>query len=303
VIVVFGSINVDLVTTMARFPRSGETVVANHVSQAPGGKGANQSLAARRAGAKVKLIGVVGTDHFAKLALSLVDEAGVDVSAIRVGDTQTGNATILVDENGNNAIAVVAGANGSIDDLDVERAFVNLNTADVLLLQMEIPATPMRKLIDRAREKGVTTILNLAPYTDDAITLAPLADILILNEHEFTDLSVGLGLKGADLNDLLQSAHVHLQRTLVVTLGERGVIAKHGNQIYRAAGLPVSPVDTIGAGDTFCGYFAASLEAGNDFQTALDRAAAAGSLACLETGGQSGIPAIDDVLRAIGVAA
>jgi len=294
-ITVFGSINMDLIATTERLPKPGETVPGNGFATAAGGKGANQALAARRAGAAVRMAGAVGNDAFAAPALQLLDEAGTDLSAVRRVGEPTGTALILVGGDGENMIAVVPGANGTVTPADAEAAVAALAPGDTLMLQFEIPAASVETALVAARAKGVRTILNLAPLIADAARLGRLADIVIANETEFELLAGRQAMSAAEREAAMQSLHSETGQTLIVTLGGDGAVAMRDGVLSRAKGLVIEPVDTVGAGDTFCGYLAAGLDQGLEFSLALRRAAVAGSLACLKPGAQPSIPLAGDV--------
>jgi len=289
-ITVFGSINMDLIATTARLPKPGETVAGNGFATAAGGKGANQALAARRAGRTVRMAGAVGKDEFAAPALALLDDAGTDLAAVKRVEGPTGTALILVGGDGENMIAVVPGANGTINAADADAAIAAMDASDILMLQLEVPAPAVERALEAARKKGVRTVLNLAPLIADAARLGRLADIVIANETEFELLAGQENMTAGDREAALQRLHGETGQTLIVTLGADGVIAIRDGQLVRAKGLKIEPVDTVGAGDTFCGYLAASLDEGLDFEAALRRAAVAGSLACLKAGAQPSIP-------------
>ena len=294
-ITVFGSINMDLIATTTRLPKPGETVAGQSFTTAAGGKGANQALAARRAGSTVRMAGAVGEDGFAEPALALLKEAGVLLDTVRPVSDPTGTAIILVGGDGENMIAVVPGANGAVSAEDAEKSVGLLSERDILMMQMEVPAGAIETAFGLAKTQGTTTIFNTAPLTDDAIRLAGLADIVVSNETEFELLIGRSGLSADERVSEMQQMAERTGQTLVVTLGADGVVAIHKGQILRATGLKITPVDTVGAGDTFCGYLAASLDQGFDFAAALRRAAIAGSLACLKAGAQPSIPASDGV--------
>lgn len=289
-ITVFGSINMDLIATTDRLPKPGETVAGNGFSTAAGGKGANQALAAQRAGAAVRMAGAVGADAFAGEALALLSEAGADLSRVKRTAEPTGTAHILVGGDGENMIVVVPGANGAVTASDAQSAIGAQSAGDILMLQLEIPVSAVEEAFAVAKARGVRTIVNLAPLIPEAARLGRLADIVIANETEFELLAGQDGMSAADREAALLRLHKETGQTLIVTLGGDGVIAIRDGVMSRAKGLVIEPVDTVGAGDTFCGYFAASLDAGLDFDTALRRAAVAGSLACLKAGAQPSIP-------------
>lgn len=296
-ITVFGSINMDLVATTPRLPKPGETVSGTGFATAAGGKGANQALAAQRAGASVRMVGAVGQDSFAVPALTLLDEAGTDLSGVAHVEGPTGTALIMVGGDGENMIAVVPGANGTVHAAQAEAAVSDLNAGDSLMLQLEVPADAVKAALVAAKMRGVRSILNTAPLTAEAAELAKLADIIVSNETEFELLTGQKELDGATREALLLEMHRNTGQTLVITLGADGVIAAANGVLHRANGLKIEPVDTVGAGDTFCGYLAAALDAGRSFDQALRQAAVAGSLACLTAGAQPSIPLAADVSK------
>ncbi|PPJ48009.1 ribokinase [Rhizobium sp. KAs_5_22] len=298
-ITVFGSINMDLIATTPRLPKPGETVAGTGFSTAAGGKGANQALAARRAGSTVRMVGAVGRDEFADPALALLDEAGNDLSTVRRVDGPTGIAVILVGGGGENMITVVPGANGAVGEQEAKAAVAAMQPGDFLMLQLEVPAASVERALADAKARGVTTVLNIAPLTAEAARLGRMADIVIANETEFERLASRDGLNAAEREQTLMRLHKETGQTLIVTLGADGVIAARDSTLYRTLGLAIEPVDTVGAGDTFCGYLAAALDQGIAFEQALRRAAVAGSLACLKAGAQPSIPTVDEVERRV----
>ncbi|WEZ84739.1 ribokinase [Rhizobium sp. 32-5/1] len=294
-ITVFGSINMDLIATTARLPKPGETVTGTGFSTAAGGKGANQALAARRAGATVKMAGAVGSDSFADGALELLKSAGADLSLVKTASEPTGTAHITVGADGENVIIVVASANGTMSPDDAKAAVGTMATGDTLMLQLEIPADAVEAALDAAKQKGVTSIINIAPLTPEAARLGRKADIVVANETEFELLADAQDLTDAQREEAVRRLHEETGQTIIVTLGAQGVMAIRDGILHRAVGLKIEPVDTVGAGDTFCGYLAASLDAGLAFPDALRRAAVAGSLACLKPGAQPAIPVAAEV--------
>jgi ribokinase len=298
VIIVIGSINLDLIATVDRLPKPGETVPGGGFSTAPGGKGANQALAARRAGSEVRMVGSVGKDAFAQEALSLLAEGGVDLLSVREAHTATGIAVILVEESGENVIAIVPGGNGTVAAGDVAAAA--LAEGDVLMLQLEVPIKAVKAALEAARGAGSISILNTAPFMPEAADLLAMADYVVANETEFDLYAEALKLSGDDREARMIDFCTRTGRIIVVTLGADGVAAATPQGVVRATGLKITPVDTVGAGDTFCGYLAAGFDAGLSLEDALRRAAVAGSLACLKSGAQPSIPMATDVDEALG---
>jgi len=298
-ITVFGSINMDLVATTPRLPKPGETVPGTGFATAAGGKGANQALAARRAGASVRMVGAVGRDEFAAPALDLLDKAGTDLSSVAQVDGPTGTALILVGGDGENMIAVVPGANGTVSPEQAKDAVSKSAEGDFLMLQLEVPVASVRAALEAAKARGVRSVINTAPLIPEAAELARLADIVIANETEFERLVGRDNLSASEREEMLLSMHGDTGQTLIITLGADGVIAAEGGLLHRTKGLKIEPVDTVGAGDTFCGYLTASLDAGLVFDEALRRAAVAGSLACLKAGAQPSIPLAAEVTASL----
>ncbi len=295
-ITVLGSTNLDLIGTVSRIPKPGETVPGDRFSMAAGGKGANQALAARRAGAEVRMFAAAGTDTFADEALGLLRADGVDLAHVRAVEGPTGIAMIFVDTSGENVIAILPGANGTMGEADADAALAGLGIGSVLMLQQEIPQASTRRALELARAQGVVSILNTAPFLDTTREVAELASIVIANETEF-ELLTGAGLDRLD-EAMADWARTQNQ-TVIVTLGADGARAATPTGSFRVPALKVDPVDTVGAGDTFCGYLAAGLDAGLDLEAAMHRAATAASLATLKPGAQPAIPRADDVEKAL----
>ncbi|ESZ45447.1 ribokinase [Mesorhizobium sp. RSR565B] len=296
-IIVVGSINLDLIANVDRLPSPGETVRGSGFATAPGGKGANQALAAARAGAKVRMVGAVGKDNFATEALALLVAGKVDLSGVGQSFASTGTALILVGADGENVIAVVPGANDSVLPGDLAKAF--LVKGDVVLLQHEIPLQTVDAALDAARAAGAVTVLNTAPFRSEAAALLGKADYAVANETEFDLYGEALSLKGRDRPARMRDFAGKTGRTIVVTLGGDGVLAATPEDFLTVPALKITPVDTVGAGDTFCGYLAAGLASNLPLEQALTRAAAAGSLACLKPGAQPAIPLAADVDTAL----
>lgn len=295
-ITVIGSVNLDLVANVGRLPKPGETVPGTAFKTAPGGKGANQALAAARAGAPTRMIGAVGKDDFAKQALELLRSGGVDVSHLREAAASTGVAVILVDDQGENVIAVIAGANASVLPGDLDKPPLE---PGVVLLQHEIPLETVAAALAAARKAGAASVLNTAPFRIEAAALLQDADYVVANETEFDLYAKTLKLVGTDRKAQMESFARQTGRTVIVTLGGDGVLAATPERTLSVPALKIDPVDTVGAGDTFCGYFGAALLAGLPLEDALRQAAVAGSLACLKSGAQPSIPTAKEVDKAL----
>ncbi len=223
----------------------------------------------------------------------------VRLSSVAQVDGPTGTALILVGGDGENMIAVVPGANGTVSPEQAKDAVSRSVEGDFLMLQLEVPVASVRAALEAAKARGVRSVLNTAPLIPEAAELARLADIVIANETEFERLVGRDNLSASEREEMLLSMHGDTGQTLIITLGADGVIAAEGGSLHRTKGLKIEPIDTVGAGDTFCGYLAASLDAALPFADALRRAAVAGSLACLKSGAQPSIPEAAEVDQAL----
>jgi ribokinase len=293
-IVVFGSINLDLVARVARLPRPGETLTGESFATLPGGKGANQALAARRAGADVAMAGVVGTDAFAVVALAALIEAGIDLTRVRRSDTPTGVALIHVDGGGENCITVVPGANTSADPVAIPDTLLGPGTT--IVMQLEVPLEAVGEIARRARARHARVVLNAAPARHLPATLLASVDVLVVNETEAVAVAVT-----ADVPAMPEAFAAAIFRRFgcatVVTLGAQGALAVEGGRLLRVAAPGVRVVDTTGAGDAFTGALAAALDRGAAWPRALAEGVAAGSLACTSAGAQAALPRADAIHR------
>ena len=293
-VVVFGSINLDLVAQVLRIPAPGETLAGQSFSMVPGGKGANQALAASRAGAKVAIIGAVGRDAFATNALANLEASGVDLAGVVATDSSTGIALIHVDSKGENSITVIAGANGDARAAQVPVEL--LGPATTLVLQLEVPMAQVMELAMRARLRGTRVVLNAAPAVPLSEDLLSLVSTLIVNEGEAAIVGAALGLP--TLPDLFaKAAAARFQCGVVVTLGSAGAIAVRDNEHILVAAPSTAVVDTTGAGDALVGAFAAALDRGASLRQALTEGIAAGSLACTGRGAQAALPDRGAIMR------
>lgn len=286
---VFGSINLDVSVGCARLPWPGETLMGTKALLSPGGKGANQAHAARRFGVPTRLFGKVGSDAFAAPALATLADAGVDLSGVAVsGNDATGLATITVSEAGENTIIVAPGANLAARASQVPDAA--LQASRVLLLQLEVPWPESLALARRARSAGCKVVLNASPLQQGAALELDSVDLLIVNSVELDQLCAQRGIDGSPTQRarrLADSLHIDV----LVTLGAEGswLMQADGQQLHARA-LPVKPVDTTGAGDTYAGVLCAALASGEPPQQAMAFASVAASLACLRAGAQLAQP-------------
>jgi len=282
-IVVFGSINLDLIFALPHLPTPGETVLCAGASAEPGGKGANQAVAAARDGAHVIMAGAVGNDALADGALRLLRDAGVDLSRVAQVDTGTAAAAVLVDPAGSNAIAVGSGANLRARADQVEDALLTPDTT--LVLQMEVTTDETIALVRRAKFRVGRIILNLAPAGPLPRDVLSALDILVVNETESDWLAQHLEIDGDA--DSLRSA---LGIDVIRTLGGDGLAAATGQGFIRMPARSITPIDTTAAGDCFVGVLAAALDRGQTLHDALERATAAAALCCTRAGSQGSAP-------------
>lgn len=289
-IVVVGSLNMDVAVRTARLPQPGETLLASSILRSGGGKGANQAVAAARAGgARTSMIGAVGADGDGDTLLRALRDEGIDVSGVRqLEDHPTGVALITIDAHAENTIVVAAGANDHVSVSDADAAV--LGSADVVLAQLEIPQSVVVEAARHGRA-GCRLILNAAPSAPLVPQLLALVDLLVVNEHEALDLA-----QVSDLDAALARL-VSMVPAVLVTLGAHGarLLRPDGTDLHVAAPA-ITPVDTVAAGDTFCGVYAAALAEGVDDRAAIQRACAAASLAIQRPGAQSSVPTVAETL-------
>jgi ribokinase len=292
-IVAFASIVLDHVATVPRLPDVGETVICPSYALYPGGKGANQALAAARAGAPVKVGGAVGQDAAADAALALMKAEGLDLSGVEAVDEPTGAAFVMVDPAGRNQIVVIAGAN-----LKAQAACLAdhaWRAGDLLLLQGETPQREATRLAKAAKAAGARVILNAAPAGPVAPDLMEALDYLIVNEHEAAVIASTLAWDDADPDTIAARIDREHGVACIATLGAEGCVAWAGG-VRRSLPAPkVAVVDTVAAGDAFVGAFAAALHRGFGLTGALQRGIAAGSLACTVAGAQPSLPRADAI--------
>lgn len=288
-VVVAGSANMDLVVHTPRLPTAGETVLGGDLLRAPGGKGANQAVAAARSGARVRFVGALGGDAFGDELLAALLEDGVDVSHVTRVGRPTGTALIVVDDAGENLIAVAPGANLALSASDVEAA---VDSANVVLVQLEIPMPCVLAALAAGRSAGARTILNAAPAGSVDVSLV---DVLIVNETEAAMLS-----GSSDPEQAANALHKQGPRTVIVTLGADGLLLADADGLTRLAAHAVNVVDATAAGDAFCGALAAALARGDAMQRAVRFANAAAALATTLPGAQPSLPHLQDILALLG---
>lgn len=286
---VIGSANLDLVVEIPRLPAPGETVGQGTLRRGPGGKGLNQAVAAARFGATTRFIGCVGDDAEGLALLAFLEAEGVATDEVQRMALATGTAVVLVDAAGENLIAVAPGANAALDGT---RAMAT--PPDVLLAQLEVPLMAVAARARAVRPHGTQVVLNVAPAPFDARGLEALADVLVGNETEARTLT------GVEDPVVAAERLTDLAATVVVTLGARGALAVGPGGLVRVPAPRIESVDTVGAGDAFCGVLAAALAQGRDLGSALSTACAAGALTATRRGAAAAMPTRAEVEQLAG---
>lgn len=292
-LVVFGSCNMDLVAYVPTAPRRGETVLGRHFDTVPGGKGANQALAAASAGADVRMIGAVGADEFGGQLRENLISTGVDVTGLHTVPGRSGTAHIVVDDAGANSIVMIGAANATVDGLRAGDAEL-IADANCLLLQLETPFSGVAAAARSARESGVRVVLTPAPAAELPAEILSNVDLLVPNEHEAEVLS-----GEADPREALAKL-VRWVPEVVITLGEAGALYGDENgEIIHVPSYPVEAVDTTAAGDTFVGVLNVALGEGSAMRDALRWASAAAAISVQRPGASSSMPSRDEITAVV----
>jgi len=287
-ILIIGSLNADLVVRAPHFPQPGETISGDDLHIIPGGKGANQAVAAARQGASVAMLGRVGNDSFGPFLLESLKSDAVDITHVVTDNSATGTAIIVVDANGQNSIVLSAGANGQVSPADVDTAAA-LHPS-LILLQLEIPIPTVLRAAQYAKQNDIRVILNPAPAKPIPDELISLVDFIIPNE---TELSLLTGIEVKDIPSAEQAAKILLKRgakNVIVTLGSKGALLVSNHQTIQVNAYQVNVVDTTAAGDAFIGGFAFALLRGVEIADAVKYGNASGALAATKFGAQPSLP-------------
>jgi ribokinase len=306
-IVVLGSLNVDLVVTVPRLPQPGETVLGDGLASYPGGKGANQAVAAARLGGQVAMVGRVGTDRFAAGLIENLDVNHVDSSGVeRDPAAPTGAALIYVEAGGQNMIAVAPGANATVSPMDAQRAVSRLGAGDVLAMQLEIPVAAVKAAVTAARKAGAHVLLNAAPAHRLEPGLLRQLDALVLNEREANALiayerEATLLADHDDPSTTAAALRTLGPRLVIVTLGPTGSLFCDETGVHRVEPFPVKSIDATGAGDAFMGALAVGIARGLPTEAAIRFGNAAGAAATSSVGAQAALPRLEDLHRLFGV--
>jgi ribokinase len=321
-VIVLGSANHDTSVSMPRIPAPGETILAIGAASGPGGKGLNQAVAAARSGASTTFVGAVGDDEAGERLRGVLIDEGVR-AGLGVSERPTGTAFVMVADDGENAIVVVAGANGDGAAITAEAAsaLASAGSGDLVLAQLEVPLDAVLSAFRSAKERGATTVLNAAPSRPLSEDQLALVDVLIVNQHECLDLAgapvggaadaagapvVGVTdhavadaapVEGVADDAVADAARFLAARvgTVVVTLGAAGALVLSAGEETRIPAFPVTAVDTTAAGDTFCGALASRLAAGDALTAAVPFASAAAALCVQRPGAAASAPRLDEI--------
>ena len=285
--------NMDLVVQTKNFPQQGETVVGKNFHQAPGGKGANQALAAAKLGADVKFIGACGNDYFGEDLLASLEKGGVETEDVYRLDVSTGIANITVEADGNNRIIIVPGANQHLTPELIAEHKDTIQAAELILLQLEIPLTTIQQIIELAAEVETKVLLDPAPVKDLTPEIYQNVDYLLPNEGELKSLLPELESRGARANKLLE---LGVDKVLL-TKGEQGITLYSQEQVKNFAAVSVDAVDTTAAGDAFAGGFAYGLQQGWSEAKAVDYASLVAALSVTVEGAQPSLPTSKEVRK------
>ena len=288
VIVVFGDINIDIVMQVDTLPRRGETLNGEDYLLVPGGKGANQAVAAALAGAPVAMFGQVGDDDFAPAALELLTTSGVDIAGVQKSSRPTGCAAVWVESSGENAIVVAAGANHGTSADQVPEALLAPDA--IVAMQMHVTLEENWKLARRAKAKGARVFLNVAPAGPVPNEILNLLDVIVVNELEGEAIAAQQGLPFKTHVDIPREVAARFGGICVMTLGAAGAVAFGPGGGLSVSSLPISPIDTVGAGDAFVGALAAAFHNGSELPAALRYASVGAGICCTKIGAQTSLP-------------
>lgn len=293
-LLVVGAINTDLIAFVNRAPEAGETVAGGHFEQHGGGKAANQAVAAARSGADVALLSAVGNDDFGAARLETLSAEGINTTAIlALDDVASGVAIIIVESSGENRICDLPGAR---EQMTPEQCIESYESSrpKALLCANELPFACHKALFERAGQDHVPVWYNVAPYSEEARDLVPFVDTLMVNRGEAEDI---LGVRGENhsIDQLAAGLRNMGVKRVIITLGGDGVRGFEGERDYTVDASMVIPVDTTGAGDTFCGAWAAEMMRGASFEAAIEYANLAAGISVTRRGAQSSIPTRQEV--------
>ena len=298
-ILVIGSLNMDLITKVKKSPKVGETILGEGLINIPGGKGANQSVALGKLGANVKHIGKIGKDNFGEVLKSNLKKNNVDVSYIKIDENEpTGTALIMLNEDGNNSIVVIPGANFELKKEDINEDMIK--NSDILLSQFETPMETIEKAFDIGRRNGVYTVLNPAPAMEMKKKLLRNIDLLIPNETEFEIIT---GVKINSVDDIINGSKELIKngvKEIIVTMGKDGAVHINNEGYKEYSAYNVKAIDTTAAGDSFIGGLLSGISINEKMDDAIEFAIKVSALTVTKVGAQSSLPSLEEVSKFTG---
>lgn len=294
-IAVLGSINMDLVTFCERAPREGETLLGREFRQIPGGKGANQAVAMGKLGARVVMLGKIGTEGMGEILLNSMERDGVKIDKIEKSSKTTGIAKIIVEESGQNRILVVPGANGDVDNEYIDRNIESIKSADILVCQLEIPMESVKYALKKAKDLGKITVLNPAPAAHLDEEIIKNSDYIIPNE---TELEIITGIKTDTVEGVKKAAYALLEKGvkgLIVTLGSKGSLYIDRENEVMTPAYKVKAVDTTAAGDSFIGGFVKGISQDLAIVDAIELGTKVAAISVTRIGAQTSLPTEEEI--------
>ncbi|RDY27621.1 ribokinase [Romboutsia weinsteinii] len=294
-ICVIGSLNMDLVVNVCEMPKKGQTLIGSNFKEIPGGKGANQAVAAARLGGDVYMIGKVGNDGFGESLLKQLRADKVNTDYVQVEEGPSGVALITVDKNAENSIVVSPGANFKLTEVDIDRCIDGIKESSTVVIQLETPIDTIKYALEKSKELGKFTILNPAPAVKLSDDIIKNVDLLTPNETELEILS-GVSIKCED--DIKKAANVMLEKgvkQLIVTLGSKGSLYLDKDNMEFKKSYKVEAVDTTAAGDSYTGALSVAFSQNKSVDEAMDFASKVGALCVTKIGAQTSIPSLYDI--------
>lgn len=285
-IVVIGSCNMDITVMADKRPAAGETIMGLGLNISPGGKGANQAVASAKLGAHVTMVGCIGDDAYGRMVLDNLHKYNINTDYLTVIEGENSGTAHITLAEGDNSIIVIAGANAKVDSKVVDNAWDAIKTADLVLVQNEIPLSTIGYITEKCAKNGIKVLLNPAPAADLDSAWLEAATYITPNEHELAALYPGQATEDTMLTN---------EGKIIVTLGKQGVAYAKDGKVHTVPGFTVTPVDTTGAGDTFNGAFATAIANNKSMDEALQYGNAAAALSILKLGAQEGMPTADEV--------
>lgn len=298
-VMIIGSLNIDLFIDVKTLPAVGETILGNGMEYMTGGKGANQAIAASRFGADVTMLGKVGNDPFGKQLISSLETNEIEGSKVEIVDGLASGVATVLKLPEDNSIIVNAGANASVDEAYLKQYVQLIQASDVLLMQLEVPIEAVRFALQVAKESGVKTMINPAPFDREIVELMEWIDVITPNESEFKSLMQEVhSQEDIEIEEAMLTWNSQFPHTeLIVTRGDEGSSFIRDNKLVTVPAEQVTVVDTTGAGDTFNGVLATELSNQGDLYTAIQKANLAAALSVRQRGAQSGMPTKAEVMR------